>query len=196
MKDKPILIAICGKSAAGKDTTARRLEFVLRMHKHAAALSVSDTTRPPRKREQDGVDYNFISKHEFLEKRANKKYLEWTTYKGWFYGTDRNQLSNHITIGVFDPKGLRQLAYEKDYTVVPVYLKKNLLRRLWHSYQREEKWQLEYIRRAWRDFKDFRCLDQYIFDNFSKQLVLKNYNPLEDSLFDDNKIYCYLKNIL
>lgn len=190
--NKPIIIAFCGKSAVGKDTAASRLDFLLRMYKNDCKMLVSDTTRRPRVNEKDGVDYNFITTPQFLEKRAEKRYLEWTIFNGWFYGTLKDQVTSPINIGVFNPQGLEWLSLRKDYIVIPILLEKNFIKRLYHSYLREDRWSWEYVKRIWRDYKNFLGLKKFIVQNFSYGLVLKNYNPLEDSLDQSNKIYSYL----
>lgn len=190
--NKPIIIAFCGKSAVGKDVTATRLDFLLSMYKNDCKKLVSDTTRRPRANEKDGVDYNFITTPQFLEKRAEKQYLEWTVFNGWYYGTLKNQVTSSINIGVFNPQGLEWLALRKDYIVIPILLEENFIKRLYFSYLREGRWSWEYFKRIWRDFKNFLGVKKFIAQNFSYRLVLKNYNPFADSLDQNNKIYSYL----
>ena len=47
------------------------------------------TTRPPRDREVDGVDYQFLSKEEFEQLEQKGLLVEAGTYEGNFYGTPR-----------------------------------------------------------------------------------------------------------
>ena len=61
----PVIIAICGKSASGKDTLAKA--FI--EGGYGFTNIVSDTTRPPRKGERDGIDYNFLSVEKFQKKQ-------------------------------------------------------------------------------------------------------------------------------
>lgn len=51
--------------------------------------SVSVTTRRARSGEQNGKDYFFISKREFLKKRKAGQFLEWAEVLNSFYGTPR-----------------------------------------------------------------------------------------------------------
>jgi len=48
---------------------------------------VSATTRPPRRNEQHGVDYFFLSSRRFDEWLAAQRFLEWADYGGHRYGT-------------------------------------------------------------------------------------------------------------
>jgi guanylate kinase len=81
-KLKPIIIAICGKSATGKDTLSRCLVSNLKHRGYAAQIIVSDTTRPPRENEVDGVDYNFLTNKQFYDKIDSCQYLEYSKFNG------------------------------------------------------------------------------------------------------------------
>jgi guanylate kinase len=52
-------------------------------------LSVSATTRPARPGERHGVDYEFISRPEFLARRYRGGFLEWAEVFDNLYGTPR-----------------------------------------------------------------------------------------------------------
>ena len=73
---KNVLMVISGPSGVGKGTIVKELL----KRRTDVALSVSCTTREPRKGEVDGREYFFLSKEEFLnleaEYNAFKKYFE------------------------------------------------------------------------------------------------------------------------
>ncbi len=82
------LIVISAPSGAGKTTLVRKaldsrdnLEF-----------SVSCTTRPPRAREKDGVDYCFVSKSEFRNMISRDEFLEYAQVFDHWYGTSRDSV--------------------------------------------------------------------------------------------------------
>lgn len=78
------LVVISGPSGAGKTSVCRALK-----EDPAVEFSVSATTRPIRKGEQDGVDYHFLSRADFEQRIAEDQFLEYAEYNGNFYGTPR-----------------------------------------------------------------------------------------------------------
>ena len=85
---KKILI-ITAPSGAGKTSITKYL-----MEKFPVlAFSVSATTRPPRGKEKDGIDYHFISTEEFTYKIKHNEFVEWEmVYEGKYYGTLKSEL--------------------------------------------------------------------------------------------------------
>ena len=80
-----LMFVLSSPSGAGKTTLSRRL-----LAKDPGIdLSVSATTRPPRKGEVDGTDYFFVSPERFAEMVAGDELLEWATVFGNRYGTPR-----------------------------------------------------------------------------------------------------------
>lgn len=150
---KKIIIAICGPSASGKDYLAR----VLCDNKTLGDVNkiVRDTTRPMRDGEEDGREYNFMSPQAFLENARNKKYIEYSKYRGWHYGASKDVVKEGINIGVFDYQGLEKLIYKGEYFVIPVYCKCSFKLRIKRSYNRERKFKFEYLRRAISDLRDY-----------------------------------------
>ena len=60
-KSKGLLIVVSGPSGAGKDTICNKLIEEMKDTK----ISVSMTSREPRGKEVEGVDYYFVTKEEF-----------------------------------------------------------------------------------------------------------------------------------
>jgi guanylate kinase len=80
-----ILIILSSPSGAGKSTLSRRLlEFDPEVR-----FSISATTRPPRAGEQEGRDYFFKSRREFLAMVEAGEMLEHAEVFGNLYGTPR-----------------------------------------------------------------------------------------------------------
>ena len=59
-KRRGFLLALSSPSGAGKTTLAKRL-----LQHTDLQLSISVTTRQPRPKEKDGVDYHFITIEQF-----------------------------------------------------------------------------------------------------------------------------------
>ena len=84
-----LVIVISGPSGSGKSTVIDALcksDDTLR-------FSISATTRPPRPREVDGVDYHFLSKAEFENRIQQGHFLEWAEYSGNLYGTLKSEIA-------------------------------------------------------------------------------------------------------
>lgn len=83
------LAIFCAPSGAGKTTIIKQLlkcGFNLE-------FSVSATNRKKRDEEVDGIDYYFLSTHEFKKRIENKEFLEWEeVYNNVFYGTLKTEV--------------------------------------------------------------------------------------------------------
>lgn len=92
------VVIISGPSGVGKGTLVKKL---LNESSFPLVLSVSATTRTPRPGEVNGREYWFISRDEFLEKRANGEFLEsFEVYEGGaLYGTLRETVKTQIRQG-------------------------------------------------------------------------------------------------
>lgn len=84
-----LVVVISGPSGSGKSTVVNALCKADEMLR----LAVSATTRTPRPREVDGVDYHFLSKSEFEELIQDEGFLEWAEYGGNFYGTLMSEIA-------------------------------------------------------------------------------------------------------
>ena len=92
----PKLLVIAGPTAVGKGTVARR---ILETNSDIV-LSVSATTRQPRKGEVDGVSYFFLSDAEFDRLIESGQMLEFAVVHGTHrYGTPRQPVLAAIEAG-------------------------------------------------------------------------------------------------
>ena len=90
------LVVISGPSGAGKSTVVRELLVSCPLPLH---LSVSATTRQPRRGEVEGEDYFFLSPEQFALRRAAGEFLECKEYAGNWYGTLQSQVSAGLAEG-------------------------------------------------------------------------------------------------
>ena len=90
-----IMLVISSPSGAGKTTLARKL---LEQDDNIK-LSVSVTTRKPRKEEKNNKDYIFVDEQKFQEMVKNNDLLEFAKVFGNNYGTPRNLVESRINNG-------------------------------------------------------------------------------------------------
>lgn len=88
-------VIIAGPSGSGKTTLARLAVEA----DDKLVFSVSDTSRPRRGNEKDGVDYRFRSESEFEERIAADAYAEWARVHGDYYGTPRSEIDGAVARG-------------------------------------------------------------------------------------------------
>jgi len=77
-------IVISGPSGSGKSTILKRL---FEDYPDKFGFSISHTTRQPRAGEQDGREYNFVTKEVFQSLVDEKGFIEHATFGGNSYGT-------------------------------------------------------------------------------------------------------------
>ncbi len=94
MTARPRLLVLVGPSGAGKTAIARRL---VERQPGRFALSVSATTRRPRRGEQAGVEYDFVSRKEFEAMIGAGALAEWAEVHGRYYGTPWRNLGGLAT---------------------------------------------------------------------------------------------------
>lgn len=94
-KKRGMLVLYTGSSGVGKGTIMQEL---LKRDKNIR-LSVSNTTRPPREGEIDGVHYNFVTKEQFESLIKKDGYLEYAEYCGNYYGTPKQQVEDMLNQG-------------------------------------------------------------------------------------------------
>jgi guanylate kinase len=105
-----LLFIVSAPSGAGKTTLVERLVErtpYLRM-------SRSYTSRAARQGELDGVDYNFVKRHQFETMIAAGEFLEWAEVFGNLYGTCASETERLLDAGddvvlVIDVQGARKV---------------------------------------------------------------------------------------
>ena len=95
-KEKGQLIVLSGPSGVGKSTVIAEL---LGQRKNIY-FSVSYTTRQPRAGEENGVNYNFVTREEFERMIADNELLEYAEYVNNYYGTSMKAIQDHLDAGI------------------------------------------------------------------------------------------------
>ena len=111
-------VILSAPSGGGKTTIAR----ALLARRDDLGYSVSCTTRAPRPREQQGRDYYFMTRSEFLAERERGAFAESAEVHGNLYGTLRSEVDRvlasgrHVVMDI-DPQGARQFVRAFPQTV-------------------------------------------------------------------------------
>jgi len=118
-----LMLVLSSPSGAGKTTLSRWLL----QEEGGIALSVSVTTRKPRRGEEDGRDYHFIDRARFDAMVARGDLLEWAEVFGNCYGTPRAPVEATLAAGKdvlfdIDWQGTQQLREKADRDLVSVFV--------------------------------------------------------------------------
>lgn len=167
------IIAIAGKSGAGKDSI---LSSAIKLNPQLNPI-ISCTTRPKRDNETEGKDYHYLTNEEFAVKLLNGDMLEATSFNGWCYGTSYSTLdTNKINIGVFNPEGLEILKDNPNIILKIFYIDVSNKERLIRQLNREKEPNIEeIIRRYETDEKDFRSFVSEFNCEILKNLTRKDF---------------------
>ena len=90
-----IIFILSAPSGAGKTTLYNGLRKVY----PEIELSVSCTTRAPRRGEFAGRDYRFITSHQFEDLKRQGRFAEWAKVHDYHYGTLKKPLDQAIKAG-------------------------------------------------------------------------------------------------
>ena len=88
-------IVLSAASGTGKTTLSRMLLDV----EKELTLSISYTTRAPRGREQNGVEYHFVDDKTFLDMIAHDAFIEHALVHGNRYGSSREWTREQLDAG-------------------------------------------------------------------------------------------------
>lgn len=84
------IIILCGKSASGKDLIKNKLL------NNGYKGVITNTTRPPRDNEVDGIHYHFLSESYFMQLIHEGDMIEYQKYNTefgtWYYGSSVNNI--------------------------------------------------------------------------------------------------------
>ena len=123
LNHEPLLIVVSSPSGAGKTSVCRRILE----NNDSIQISISATTRKPRKNEVDGIDYNFISREDFQNRIKNNEFLEYAEVFDNFYGSlikDVEKITKFKKDVLFDIdwQGTQQLYQSKPSNLVSIFI--------------------------------------------------------------------------
>lgn len=118
-------IVVCGPSGSGKSTLLKRL---LAEQGESFQLTISHTTRQPRKGELDGREYHFVDAETMLDMIQQGQFIEHTNFSGNYYGTSKQAVREAIKMGKHlilevDIDGVRALTSIKELKPILVFIK-------------------------------------------------------------------------
>lgn len=110
------MIVIVGESACGKSSVSKYLT-----ENCGFKRVITYTTRKPRDGELDGVDYHFVSNHQFALLEMLGYFSETAKYNNWSYGSSRYNYSDDSVI-ILTPRGLRSIKKSGIKNIYAVYI--------------------------------------------------------------------------
>jgi len=113
MRD-PKLFLVSAPSGAGKSSLIDAVLAKANQSHLPLELSISYTTRSPRKGESNGNQYFFVSEEEFIDKKNSNFFLEHAEVHDNWYGTSVDFVQSKLSSGVnlileIDVQGFRQI---------------------------------------------------------------------------------------
>lgn len=108
------LVVLSAPSGGGKTTICK----LLLERNPDFRVSVSATTRAPRKTEKEGVHYYFLSEKDFFDKVEKGEFIEYAEVHGRYYGTLKSEVNELLEKGytvLFDIDVIGALNIKKQY---------------------------------------------------------------------------------
>ena len=120
---KGLMLVLSSPSGAGKTSICKKL---LEIEKDLL-MSISYTTRPKRKSENNGKDYFFVKKKEFDELQSKNYFVESALVFDHYYGTPKNFIERNLKKGIdilfdIDWQGAQKLVDYSKNDVVSIFI--------------------------------------------------------------------------
>lgn len=152
------MIILVGESGSGKSTIETLLQEILGFNK-----VISYTTRPLREGEVNGVNYHYVSVHEFAKLVCSDFFAETVEYRGNYYGMAKKDCKDDVVV-VVEPNGLRQIKKIKGLNLITIYLEVPEKVRAVRMLERGDSFE-SVVERIYGDrelFKDIECECGYV----------------------------------
>ena len=202
-----IIVILSSPSGAGKTSLVKEISL-----KNNYSISISHTTRKPRFKENNGIDYFFVNKDEFKELILKKKFLEYAKVFSNYYGSSEDVVFEKLDKGqnvIFDIdwQGTEQIKEKKlKYKIITIFIlppsRKELFNRLLNRDQNDEKNAIERMQQFDKDVVHWKNYDLVVInDDFNKCykkiinfINSKKKNDLES--YDQNEINDHVLSLL
>jgi guanylate kinase len=192
-----LIVVISGPTGVGKTTVVKTLLKELPNSVHITSY----TSRPPRAKEKDGIDYHFISKQEFKKQLKQGEFFEYHYIKNrdTYYGAkkqDIDLLLKKYDLVFFTPDNVGLQAIQNYYPDqhISIFLTFEILEDIKERiYQRQPNISEQELTRRLQNAKEraqYAHLYDHIIINKEGQLkttVKKAKNFIEQALIDKKK---------
>ena len=165
-----IIVILSSPSGAGKTTLVKKIAYEKNF-----SISISHTTRKPRRYEVNGLHYFFASNSEFKKLISNEKFLEHAKVFNNYYGSLKDTVIEKLNKGeniIFDIdwQGTQQIK-QKDlkYKIITVFLlppsREELFERLLKREQNNEKIANERMKQFKKDVLHWKNYDFVVIND-------------------------------
>ncbi len=176
-KKQGLLIVLSGPSGSGKNTVCDEVK------KNNSNIweSISMTSRKPRKGEEDGKAYYFVSENEFEKNIEDDKMLEWAKFAGNYYGTPKESVQKHLDKGedvilVIEIQGALQIKKKLPQALFIFLLPpsmRELKRRLTDRHTESEEKILERFETAYKEINEISKYNYVIINDKVEEAAQK-----------------------
>ena len=165
------LFVVSGPSGAGKGTICKE---ILDQERNIE-MSVSMTTRSPRKGEIDKVHYYFVDRESFEKLIEEDGFMEYADVYGNFYGTPKRKVLEWINAGIdvileIDVQGAMQIKKNYPEGVFIFILPPSLTELKNRIKGRGSETEETMARRLGEALNEIRCIDKYDYRVINEEL--------------------------
>ena len=165
-----IIVILSSPSGAGKTTLVKKISL-----RNNFETSISYTTRKPRPKEKNGIDYFFVNSQKFKKQIKKKEFLEHAKDFKNYYGSLRSTVINKLKSGknvIFDIdwQGTQQIKNKKlKYKIITIFIlppsKKELFNRLLKRDQKDKKTAGERMKQFKTDVMHWKDYDYSVIND-------------------------------
>ena len=194
IKNDGIMIILSSPSGAGKTTLVNLLS-----KKDNFEISISHTTRQPRRNEVNKKDYYFVTEENFERLIKNEEFLEYAKVFNNYYGTSRTPVIDKLNrwknvLFDIDWQGADQIKNKKlDYKLITYFIlppsKEVLFERLSKRHSNDKFIAEERMNQFERDVLHWINYDYFFFNNYLYECYLKIINLIDAVITNGSKDY-------
>tara|TARA_B100000579_G_C22798810_1_gene838597 strand:+ start:144 stop:779 length:636 start_codon:yes stop_codon:yes gene_type:complete len=202
------IVILSSPSGAGKTSLVKEISS-----NNNFSISISHTTRKPRKNEINGVHYFFVTNDEFQKLIDEKKFLEYAKVFQNYYGSLEDVIYEKLDKGeniIFDIdwQGTEQIKRKKlRYKIITIFIlppsREELFKRLLNRDLNDEKNAMKRMKQFDQDVMHWKNYDLVVInDNFEQcyKKIINFVNSIEKNKiienFDKNLISKHVSSLL